>query len=251
MEIRFDGRVALITGAASGIGLEVAQGLARAGAVVGLLDLPGPGLDSAARGLGDDAGVVPLPSDVTSIAAVQAAVRKLAADAGGLDIVVTCAGRAITGPFAESDPSSWHSLLQVNLLGTMNACYAAIPYLVERGRGRIITIASDAARIGSAGEAVYSAAKGGVISFTKSLARELARHNVTVNCVSPGPTDTPMLRAVTSGDEAMLEKLVRATPLRRLGTPKDVASAVLFLASDDASHITGQVLSVSGGITMV
>lgn len=251
MQIRFDGRVALVTGAASGIGLEVAQGLAQAGATLALLDLPGPGLEASARGLASDAGVILLPSDVTNLAAVRASVKKAAAEAGGLDVVITCAGRAITGPFAESDPSSWRDLLEVNLLGTMNVCYAAIPYLLERGRGRIITIASDAARVGSAGEAAYSAAKGGVISFTKSLARELARHNVTVNCVSPGPTDTPMLRAVTSGDEAVLEKLVRATPLRRLGTAKDVASAVLFLASDDASHITGQVLSVSGGITMV
>ncbi len=251
MEIRFDGKVALVTGAASGIGLEVAHGLARAGATLALLDLPGPGLEGAARGLEGPSGVIVLRADVTDLAAVQASAEKAAAEAGGLDIVITCAGRAITGPFAESDPSSWRDLLEVNLLGTMNVCYAAIPYLLERGRGRIITIASDAARVGSAGEAAYSAAKGGVISFTKSLARELARHNVTVNCVSPGPTDTPMLRTVMSGDEDLLQKLVRATPLRRLGTAKDVASAVLFLASDDASHITGQVLSVSGGITMV
>lgn len=252
MRIQLDGRVAVVTGGASGIGLEVARGLLEAGAAVGLLDLPGAALEQGARELKAPGGAVTaLAGDVTDLASVRRAVEALVAAQGRLDIVVAAAGRAITGSFLESDPSCWRTLVEVNLLGAMNTCYLAAPHVIRSGGGRIITIASDAARIGSAGEVAYSAAKGGVISFTKSLARELARHSITVNCVSPGPTDTPMLRAVTAGDESTLERLIRATPLRRLGKPRDVASLVLFLASDEASHITGQVISVSGGITMV
>lgn len=252
MRIQFDGRVALVTGGASGIGLEVARALLEEGAAVGLFDLPGAALEQGASDLkAAGSAVTPLVGDVTDLASVRRATDALLAAHGRLDIVVTAAGRAITGPFLESDPSSWQTLVDVNLLGTMNICYVAGPHVIRNGGGRIITIASDAARIGSAGEVAYSAAKGGVISFTKSLARELARHGITVNCVSPGPTDTPMLRAVMAGDESTIERLIRATPLGRLGKPRDLASAVLFLASDEASHITGQVISVSGGITMV
>jgi 2-hydroxycyclohexanecarboxyl-CoA dehydrogenase len=133
----------------------------------------------------------------------------------------------------------------------MQMCHAAIPHLIERGAGRIINIAAESARIGSAGEAAYSAATGGVMSLTRSLARELARYQITVNCVSPGPTETPMFRESGAEDAGVLDKLLRATPLRRFAQPEDIASAVVFLASDHASLITGQVLSVSGGITMV
>lgn len=252
MRIQFDGRVALVTGGASGIGLEVVRSLLEAGAAVGLLDLPGAALEQGARKLMETGRAVTLlAGDVTDLASVRRAVETLVAAQGRLDIVVAAAGHAITGSFLESDPSSWRTLVEVNLLGAMNICYLAAPHVIRSGGGRIITIASDAARIGSANEVAYSAAKGGVISFTKSLARELARYSITVNCVSPGPTDTPMLRAVIAGDESTLERLIRATPLRRLGKPRDVASLVLFLASDEASHITGQVISVSGGITMV
>ncbi len=250
MELRFDRKSVLVTGAASGIGFSVASAFGSSGAAVALLDVDGDGTRRAAERIAAAGGkALGLGADITDPASVRAAVGAAAVDTGALDIVVNCAGRAITGPFMESDPAAWRTLLEVNLLGTIQVCHAAIPHL--RDGGRIVNIASDAARIGSAGEAVYSAAKGGVIALTKSLARELARRRITVNCVSPGPTDTPMLRAVMAGDEFMLEKLVKATPLRRLGSPEDIASAVVFLASDQAGHITGQVLSVSGGITMV
>ena len=252
MELRFDGKTAIVTGGASGIGLSIASELAASRATVALFDVNSSALAAAERGIADAGGtVLPCAVDVTDLDATTAGVRDVAARAGGLDIVVTCAGTtASAGLFAQSDPQRWRSVVDINLFGTINVCYAAIPHLTERGGGRIITVSSDAARIGSAGEAVYSATKGGIMSFTKSLARELARENVTVNCVAPGPTDTPMLRAWSVGQEAVLEKLARMVPLRRLGLPEDVASMVVFLASDQASYVTGQVFSVSGGVTM-
>jgi 2-hydroxycyclohexanecarboxyl-CoA dehydrogenase len=252
MQLRFDGKTAIVTGGASGIGLSIARELAASGAAVALFDIDRAALDEAARGIMDAGGtVLSCAVDVTDLDATTAGVRDVASRTGGLDIVVTCAGTtAAQGLFAQNDPQEWRRIVDVNLFGTINACYAALPHLAGRGGARIITISSDAARIGSAGEAVYSATKGGVISFTKSLARELAREQVTVNCVAPGATDTPMLRAWSVGQEAVLEKLARMVPLRRLGLPEDVAAMVVFLASDQASYVTGQVFSVSGGVTM-
>jgi len=252
MELRFDGKAALITGGARGIGFSVAEHLASSGAAVVILDANVEGIEAAvARIAGGGAGVTGYAVDVTDLDATVEAARNAVARTGGLDIVVACAGRAAPQPFLESDPQTWRMLIEVNLLGTIHTCYATVPHLIERGGGRVITVASEAARIGSAGEAVYSAAKGGVISLTRSLARELARHRITVNCVSPGPTETPMLLESGAAERGSVEKLIKATPLRRLGRPEDVAAAVTYLASDQASHITGQVLSVSGGLTMV
>jgi 2-hydroxycyclohexanecarboxyl-CoA dehydrogenase len=237
MDLRLDGKVALVTGSAQGIGFAVASVFAESGASVALLDVSEPGANEAARRIGGNAR--PYPVD------------RAAAESGGMDIAVNCAGRGtLFGLLQDEDPVVWRDLIDLNLLGTIYVSHAVIPHLIERGSGRIINIASDAARTGSAGEAVYSAAKGGVISLTKSLARELARHTITVNCVSPGPTDTPMLRRFAVQDESVIQKLIKATPLRRLGEPGDIGAAVLFLASDQAAHITGQVLSVSGGLTM-
>ena len=253
MQLRFDGKTAAITGGASGIGFAVASELAASGASVFVFDIDGDAADEACRRIAASGGAAsPCRVDVSDLDATAAAMDEVVAKAGGLDIVVNSAGT--TAPqvlVAAGDPAMWRRLVDVNLFGTIHACHAAIPHLSARGGGRIVNIASDAGRIGSAGEAVYSATKGGVIAFTRSLARELARHGITVNCVSPGPTDTPMLRRWASGQEATLEKLARATPLRRLGTPEDVAAAVVYVASDHASFVTGQVFSVSGGITMV
>ena len=252
MELRFDGKAALITGGARGIGFSVVEHLASSGAAVVILDANAEGIEAAVARLADHGTVaMGYAVDVTDLNATVEATKQAVAETGGLDIVVSCAGRAASQSFLESDPQTWSMLIEVNLLGTIHTCYATVPHLIERGGGRIITVASEAARIGSAGEAVYSAAKGGVISLTRSLARELARHRITVNCVSPGPTETPMLWESGAAEHGAVEKLTKATPLRRLGRPEDVAAAVVYLASDHASHITGQVLSVSGGLTMV
>lgn len=252
MDIRFDDKTAIITGGASGIGLGIASELAASGASVILFDINDEAAAEACRQIAAAGGNATASHvDVTDIASVRAAIEDAVSRAGGVDIVVTSAGTAARHELlGHGDPDMWRTIVNINLYGTVNICDAIIPYLVDRGGGRIITIASDAARIGSAGEAVYSATKGGVMALTRSLARELARYNITVNCVSPGPTDTPMLRRWAAGQEAVLEKIVRGVPLRRLGTPEDIAASVAFLASEHAAFITGQVLSVSGGVTM-
>jgi len=252
MQVRFEGKTAVVTGGASGIGLAVASELVASGAAVVLLDISADQAERAATHIAAAGGTASSrPVDVTDLAATDAALAAIAGDAGGIDIVVNCAGiSAAQELLGQGDPDGWRRIVDVNLFGTINVCHAAVPHMVGRG-GRVVNIASDAARIGSAGEAVYSATKGGVISLTRSLARELARHQVTVNCVSPGPTDTPMLRAWATANPGILDKLTRSVPLRRLGTPEDIASMVAFLASEQASYITGQVISVSGGVTMV
>lgn len=251
MDIRFDGKVALVTGGASGIGAAIVQELSASGAAVAILDVNADGVRDAVTAIKADGGLaLGCPTDVTDAEAVAAAVEVATTELGGLDIVVNCAGKAGTRAFLDASPEETRQLVEVNLLSTVNVCRAALPHLVEQGGGRVVNISSDAGRVGAAGDAIYAAAKGGVISLTKSLALEFARHGITVNCVSPGPTDTPMLRKFSAEAEGVVERLIKTTPLRRLGRPEDIAAAVLFLASDRASHITGQVLSVSGGITM-
>ena len=151
-------------------------------------------------------------------------------------------------PFIESDPADWDRIVQINLYGVLNTCHEVLPIMAAQGGGAVVNIGSDAGRVGSSGEAVYSAAKGGVIAFTKSTARELARHQVRINCVCPGPTDTPLFASM--GGEGLRAALVKAIPFRRLGQPADLANVVAFYASDEASFITGQTISVSGGLTM-
>ena len=252
MQLRFDGKTAIVTGGAGGIGLCIASELAASGASVVILDINVNGEHADGIGPPNGGGITMYRAvDLTDLKATTEATLDAVARTAGLDIVVNCAGRASVQTFAESDPDTWRMLIDVNLLGTMQMCHAAIPHLIERGGGRIVNIASESARVGSSGEVAYSAATGGVISLTKSLARELARYHITVNCVSPGPTETSMFRESGAVDAGVLDKLLRATPLRRFAQPEDIAAAVTFLASDHASLITGQVLSVSGGITMV
>jgi 2-hydroxycyclohexanecarboxyl-CoA dehydrogenase len=243
------GKVVLVTGAARGIGAGIARAAAAAGAAVALGDVAEASVREAAGALGGRA--LPLVMDVSDPRSVRAAVAEAEARLGPIDVLVNNAGVDVIGPFLDSTEETWERLWAVNLKGTLLATRAVLHGMVARERGRIVNIGSDAGRVGSSGEAVYSATKGGVIAFTKTLAREVARHGITVNCVCPGPTDTALLEQVRAYDEKLHAALARAIPLRRLGRPEDVAPAVVFLASDAAAYITGQTLSVSGGLTMV
>jgi 2-hydroxycyclohexanecarboxyl-CoA dehydrogenase len=236
-----EGRVALVTGGAKGIGAAIVAALAARGAQVVALDR-----DPVAP----PAGVRARQADVGDYAAVDAAVQATMAEFGRLDIVVNNAGWDRVQPFIENTPDLWDTLVRVNLIGVFNVTHAALRAFAGRP-GRIINVASDAGRAGSSGEAAYSACKGGVIAFTKAIAREGARSGVLVNCVCPGPTATPLLdeiRADATADRIM-DAVVRATPLRKLAQPQDVAAAVAYFA-EEPGHVTGQVLSVSGGLTM-
>jgi 2-hydroxycyclohexanecarboxyl-CoA dehydrogenase len=245
-------RVAFVTGGASGIGRAIVLALARAGARVTVADLNADGARAVAREV-ESAGGVALaqPLDITDVAAVDAAIDATAAGGGGLHILVNCAGWDRPMPFVETTPEFWDKILAINLKGPMACTRAALRHMMKQESGKIISIASDAGRVGSSGEAVYSAAKGGIIALTKTIAREVARHRINVNCVCPGPSDTPLFQnEFVAQSPKLAESLKRVIPWGRLGLPDDVAPAVVFLASDEAGFITGQTLSVSGGLTM-
>ena len=246
--MKLENRTALITGAASGIGRATAQAFAQAGARVLLADIDEAGGAKAAAELkaaGHDAEF--LPVDLTRGASVQALAERVLQRWGAPDVIVNGAGWGKTHPFWEGTPELWEKVVALNFVGPMQLVKALLPAMKERASGRIINVASDAGRVGSLGETVYSGAKGGLIAFTKALARETARYQINVNCVCPGPTDTPLMAAVP---DKVKEALTKAIPFRRLGRPEEVADAILFFASDRARYITGQVLSVSGGLTM-
>jgi 2-hydroxycyclohexanecarboxyl-CoA dehydrogenase len=243
-----DGSVALVTGAARGIGAAIAHRLADAGATVVVADLDG---DAAASTAGTLAGkAIGVAIDVSSSASVDRALARVRADVGPPDILVNNAGIDVIKPFVDSTEDEWDRIIAVNLKGPINCTRAVLDAMIERKSGRIVNIASDAGRVGSSGEAVYSATKGGVIAFTKTLAREAARHGITVNCVCPGPTETALLGQVADYSQKLYEGLSRAIPLGRTAQPDDIAPAVAFLVSPEAGYITGQTLSVSGGLTM-
>lgn len=246
---RIPGRAAFVTGGAGGIGAAICRALAAAGARVAVADLSEADATVVAQAIGG-VGVV---CDVTHPASVGAAVAVARETLGPIEICVNCAGWDELRPFLETDEPFLAKVLEVNLAGPIRVVRAVLPAMTERGFGRLIHIASDAGRVGSSLESVYSAAKGGLIAFSKTIARETARHGITSNAVCPGPTDTPLLRGIGKADERgakIVGSLARAIPMGRLGTPDDVAPAVAFLASDDAGFITGQTLSVSGGLTM-
>ena len=231
-------RVALVTGGARGIGRAIALALAAEGRRVAVGDL-------LEADLGDELLGVRL--DVTDSASVAAAVETVEQEVGAVDILVNNAGWDEMLPFLESDEPFWDRVIDVNFKGGLRTTHRVAPGMADRGWGRIVNIGSDAGRVGSSLESVYSGAKGAVIAFTKTLARELARSGVTANTVCPGPTRTPMLGEM---EPRLVQALERAVPMRRLGEPEDVAAAVAFLASERAGYITGQTLSVSGGLTM-
>jgi 2-hydroxycyclohexanecarboxyl-CoA dehydrogenase len=250
----FTGKVVLITGAGSGIGRASAERFAAAGAAVALFDRAAEAGAAAAAAITEKGGVArSFPCDITDRAAITRALGEMEAALGPPDILVNNAGFDIFKPFLETTPAEWERIIAVNLMGALHMLHAVLPGMVARRRGRVVSVASDAARVGSSGEAVYAACKAGLIALSKTLAREHARHGLTFNVVCPGPTETPLFAAVTAGarDPARLREAFRnAIPLGRFALPADIAGAILFLASEEAGYITGQVLSVSGGLTM-
>jgi 2-hydroxycyclohexanecarboxyl-CoA dehydrogenase len=247
-----DRRVAVVTGGAGAIGAAVCHRLATAGDLVVVVDLDANAASRTAGSLpGGDHTALGL--DVADTEAVARALATTQADLGPLGVLVNVAGWDRFVPFVDTTPEFWDHVIAVNFRGTMNTVHALLPSMIERGYGRIVSVSSDAARVGSSLESVYAGAKGAVISFSKSVAREVARHGITVNVVCPGPTDTPLIRGMADelgSGERFVDALTRAIPMRRLATADDVAPAIVFLASDDAGFITGQTLSVSGGLTM-
>jgi 2-hydroxycyclohexanecarboxyl-CoA dehydrogenase len=245
--------VAFVTGAGRGIGRAIAVRLARGGLAVGVSDLDG----ETARAVADEivaAGgkATSAEADVTSLDAMRRAVESVEHALGPIAVLVNNAGWDKMELFLDNDPALWDRLLAINLKGVFNTTRAALEGMATRGAGRVVSIASDAGRVGSTGEAVYSACKAGIIGFSKALAREVARKGITVNVVCPGPTDTALLAEVGASERGakIVAGMQRAIPLGRLGQPEDVAGAVAYLASDEAAFVTGQVLSVSGGLSM-
>lgn len=244
-----DDRIVLITGAARGIGRGIASELTEQGATVVVTDIDGDAAAATAAALGG--ATTSHRTDVADRASVDATVAAVVAEHGRIDVLVNNAGWDVVGPFVDSDPELWDRIVRINLFGVLHTCKAVVPHLQAQGSGAIVNIASDAGRVGSSGEAVYSAAKGGIIAFTKTLAREVARDRIRVNCVCPGPADTALFDEVAEEGSKLREALIKAIPFRRLAEPADLAHAVAFLSSDGAEYITGQTLSVSGGLTMV
>src|SRR5437588_2370928 len=247
-------RVALVTGGGGGIGRAIAQALAADGRAVAVADLSESSAAATVEALTTDGGRgLAVPMDITDAGSVSAGVALVVDQLGPVDVLVNNAGWDEMRPFLETEEPFWDRVIDVNFKGCLRVTHAVLPGMVERGFGRVINIGSDAGRVGSSLESVYSGAKGGVIAFTKTLAREVAREGVTANTVCPGPTRTPMLEGMAGeGERAakLVDSLTRAVPMRRLGEPADVAAAVAFLASDAAGYVTGQTLSVSGGLTM-
>ena len=244
-----DGKSVIVTGGGGAIGSAICRRFAGYGARVGVFDKNLEAANRVAAEIGGFASGV----DIADYAAVGKAITEFEAKAGPTDILVNNAGWDRFANFVDTTPDLWDQLIAINLRGPLNVSHFVLKTMVARGSGRIVNIASDAGRVGSSQEAVYSACKGGIIAFTKTVAREVARKGITLNAVCPGPTDTPLLAAVAGNDERgqkVRAALVSAIPMKRVGQPEDIPGAVCFLASDDAAFITGQTISVSGGLTM-
>ncbi|WP_028226344.1 glucose 1-dehydrogenase [Paraburkholderia ferrariae] len=247
-------KVVIVTGAAGGIGRALCRRFVEEDAQVVALDLDADRLTRLAEELAPlGRPILHLVTDITDLSVVEASVARAVERFGKIDALVNNAGWDVAKPFLETSPELWDKLIAINLKGPLNLHKAVLPHMVAADGGSVVNIASDAGRVGSSGEAVYSACKGGVIAFTKTMARECARNNIRLNVVCPGPTDTPLLQSFVGEGEygqKVYEGLKRAIPLKRLGRPEDLEGIVAFLASDDSVFATGQVISISGGLTM-
>jgi len=245
-----DGKRAIVTGGGAGIGRAICRRLGEEGCVVAIFDIDADGAAQTASLIADaGGGASAYTVDIADYDAVAAAVAAFQAAQGPVDILVNNAGWDKAYRFLDTDRPFWDKVIAINLYGPLNLCHVVLKGMAERGSGRVVNISSDAGRVGSSGEAVYSACKGGIIAFAKTLARELSRSGITINTVCPGPTDTQLLKNVDASGK-LAAALERAIPMRRLAQPEDYPGMVAFLVSDDAAYITGQTISVSGGLTM-
>lgn len=251
---RLQDKVAVITGGGGGIGGATCARFAQEGARVAVLDRNLGAAQTVVERITAEGGAAhAIECDITSRASVDAAVAQVIGTLGPIDILVNNAGWDVFSPFMKTQPEQWEKIIAINLTGALHMHHAVLPGMIERRQGRIVNIASDAGRVGSSGEAVYAACKAGLIGFSKTIAREHSRHNITANVVCPGPTETALFEDYKKGagnPEKLVEAFVRSIPLGRIGKADDLPGAILFFASDDAAYVTGQVLSVSGGLTM-
>ncbi len=248
------GRIALVTGGASGIGREICLGLAADGRRIAVADLRADGAAATVQ-LVEEAGgtAIAVEMDVADSDSVHQGVLQTVDELGPVEVLVNCAGWDELLPFVDTDEELWDRVIEINYKGALRTVHACLPAMIEAGWGRIVNIGSDAGRVGSSLEAVYSGAKGGVVAFTKTIAREVARSGITANTVCPGPTDTPLLEGIAAASDdgdKVIGAMARAVPMKRVGQPAEVASAVVYFASEQAGFVTGQTLSVSGGLTM-
>ncbi|HWA46290.1 MAG TPA: SDR family oxidoreductase [Hypericibacter adhaerens] len=247
-----NGKVALVTGAAGGIGQGVVLRLLKDGFTVAAMDINEKALaELSQRGQSYKSTLSIWPCDQTNEKMTRDAVAKIEAKLGPVEALVNTIGWVGTSRFADEDSDYWRKVIAINLEAVLYSTHAVLKGMVERKRGKMVHFASDAGRVGTSGEVVYSATKGGIIAFAKSLAREHARHNINVNCVSPGPTDTPLLQQEIKDDPELIRRMVRLIPFRRVATPEDQAAVVSFLVSPDSDYLTGQTISCSGGLVMV
>lgn len=251
---RFQDKSVIVTGGGGGIGGATCRRFAREGARVAVFDRDLASAERTVAQITADGGTASaVACDITDRAAVDAGVARVVQAFGRIDVLVNNAGWDVFKPFTKTVPAEWDKLIAINLTGALHMHHAVLPHMVEHKAGRIVNIASDAARVGSSGEAVYAACKGGLVAFSKTIAREHSRHNITVNVVCPGPTDTALFADYKQGagnPEKLEEAFRRSIPLGRIGQPDDLPGSILFFASDDAAYVTGQVISVSGGLTM-
>ena len=251
---QFEGKTVIVTGGGGGIGGATCRHFASRGAKVAVFDMNLDAANAVAQDIVTQGGqAAAFRCDITDRAQVDAAVAAAQSQLGPIDVLVNNAGWDVFKPFTKTAPQEWDRLIAINLVGALHMHHAVLPGMVERRRGRIVNVSSDAARVGSSGEAVYAACKGGLVSFSKTIAREHARHGITVNVVCPGPTETALFEDYKQGagnPEKLVEAFTRSIPLGRIGQPTDLPGAIAFFASDDAAFVTGQVLSVSGGLTM-